>query len=121
MGKYQELDTSELSTEEKGYRLRSAAEENDVTTAKLLLQADPESVHFGEDVALRTAAEQGHLDMIRLLRSAGASVHIYNGAPLRLARAGGHSAAEQFISDWMSEEPRPSPRFAALPISKPTA
>jgi hypothetical protein len=93
MGKYQELDISKLSARDKGDRLRIAAGENDVATAKMLLQADPECVHFGDDVALRNAADQGHLDMIRLLRSAGAYVFTYNDAPLRLARAGGHKVS----------------------------
>ncbi|KAJ1647238.1 hypothetical protein J3B02_005392 [Coemansia erecta] len=50
-------------------------------------------VHRDSEAALRTAAEAGHSDVIRMLVAAGADVAVLDNEPLVLAAAAGHTHA----------------------------
>jgi len=86
-----------------GRALREAAGKGDVARARELLDAGtPVDAPNPDGVTpLLHAAEQGHLEMVRLLLARGANVNgrdrFFGGSPMNMALGGGHLAVATFL------------------------
>jgi len=82
----------------------AACKSGNLEVVEYLVSTKSVNIHANDNVALRWASSNDHLEVVQYLVEQGANIHAYNDDSLRRASANGHLEVVQYLKEQIAKE-----------------